>query len=225
MAKHLNVILVGPPGAGKGTQAKRLVDGYNLVHLSSGDMLRAERAAGSELGRKVTQYMDSGQLVPDELVTQVVLNRIREELTSGEKGLLLDGFQRTISQAQDLDQTLRGIGERIAAVIDLSLGDETIVERMAGRRSCPQCGRVYHAKANPPADGTHCDACGTAVVQRADDREEVVRNRLEVYRRQTQPLEDYYRQAGLLREIDAEGDIGDIQKKIEHELKRSTVDK
>lgn len=221
MASRMNVILLGPPGAGKGTQAKALVDVFDLVHLSSGDMLRAERSAGSALGQKVADYMNSGQLVPDELVTQIVFNRIREELAADAKGVLLDGFPRTLVQAEDLDAALKGISETLAAVIDLKLDDSIIIERMAGRRSCPKCGQVYHIKANPPKDGTACTACGAQVVQRDDDAEPVVRERLDVYRRQTQPLEDYYQRAGLLEEIDAGENIDSVRDQVQKTLRCS----
>jgi len=216
MSKIVNLILLGPPGAGKGTQAKRLVDSYPLVHLSSGDMLRAERAAGSELGKKVTGFMDSGKLVPDELVTEVVIERIRKELATSGKGVLLDGFPRTLNQAKDLAKAFEKMGSQIDAVIDLSLDPELIVERMSGRRSCSKCGRVYHTVANPPKNGRSCDDCGVGLIQRADDKEEVVRNRLKVYTEQTAPLEAYYRESGLLQMTDAGKDIDSVSSQIKN---------
>lgn len=212
----VNLILLGPPGAGKGTQAKRLVEKFPLVHLSSGDMLRAERAAGSALGKKVTEYMDGGKLVPDELVTEVVISRIRQELASGKHGVLLDGFPRTINQAKDLDRAFAAIGATIGAVIDLQLDPERVVDRMSGRRSCSKCGRVYHLAANPPATADVCDDCRLPLVQRADDAEAVVRKRLAVYAEQTAPLEAYYREAGTLRLIDADGEIDAVTTQIEN---------
>jgi len=213
MAK-VNLILLGPPGAGKGTQAKRLVERYPLVHLSSGDMLRAERAEGSELGKSVQSFMDSGKLVPDELVTEVVISRIRRELSENSKGVLLDGFPRTEPQAQDLAKAMEQIQEKIDAVIDLQLDSEIIVERMAGRRSCPKCGRVYHLQANPPKNDNLCDDCNVELIQRPDDKEEVVRNRIAVYQEQTAVLEEFYRRAGILQIVDASQDIDSVSESI-----------
>ncbi len=214
MPKHVNLILLGPPGAGKGTQAKRLVERYPLVHLSSGDMLRAERSAGSELGKAVQNYMDSGKLVPDELVTEVVISRIKRELSESGKGVLLDGFPRTEPQAKDLANAMEQMQEKIDAVIDLQLDSEIIVERMAGRRSCPKCGRVYHLKANPPKNDNLCDDCNVELIQRPDDKEDVVRKRISVYQEQTAPLEEFYRKAGLLYEVDAAADIDKVSEAI-----------
>ena len=205
--EKFNLILLGPPGAGKGTQAKRLAEKFPLLHLSSGDMLRAERAAKSELGKKVTSYMDGGQLVPDELVTQVVISRISQELSNGSKGVLLDGFPRTLNQAKDLDEAFLKIGAKIGAVIDLMVEPDLIVGRMTGRRSCGKCGRVYHVTSNPPKKSNLCDDCGERLVQRTDDNEEVVRKRLMVYGDQTAPLEEYYKKTGLLKEIEASREI------------------
>lgn len=218
MNKIMNLVLLGPPGAGKGTQAKRLIEQYPLVHLSSGDMLRAERAAGSELGKKVTGFMDSGSLVPDELVTAVVISRIKHELSEGKKGVLLDGFPRTLSQAKDLDTAFAQIGAKIDAVIDLQLDTDLIVDRMSGRRSCSKCGRVYHMTANPPKDGVNCDDCNEPLLQRPDDKEDVVRKRLTVYVEQTAPLEAYYRQTGVLKVVDASLEIDEVTAKIQAEL-------
>ncbi|MFA5864442.1 MAG: adenylate kinase [Phycisphaerae bacterium] len=215
MKRIVNLILLGPPGAGKGTQAKRLAEKYPLEHLSSGDMLRAERAAKSELGQKVTSFMDSGKLVPDELVTEVVISRIRQELSHGKKGVLLDGFPRTLGQAKDLEKAFSGMGAKIDAVIDLMLVSELIVDRMSGRRSCPKCGRVYHVSANPAKDGQSCDDCHVPLDQRVDDKEEVVRNRLTVYSDQTLPLEEYYKKAGLLKPVDASREIDTVWLQIE----------
>lgn len=219
MNKIINLVLLGPPGAGKGTQAKRLIEEYPLVHLSSGDMLRAEKAAGSELGKKVIGYMDSGSLVPDELVTAVVIARIKQELAAGKKGVLLDGFPRTLGQAKDLDKAFAEIGAKIDAVIDLHLDTDLIVDRMSGRRSCSKCGRVYHMTANPPKDGATCDDCQVGLVQRPDDKEEVVRKRLVVYVEQTAPLEAYYRQTGVLKMVDASLEIDEVTARIKAELK------
>jgi adenylate kinase len=215
MSGIVNLVLLGPPGAGKGTQAKMLADRFPLVHLSSGDMLRAERAAGSELGKKVISYMDGGKLVPDELVTEVVISRIGQELKSGTKGVLLDGFPRTLNQAKDLDTAFAKMGAKIHAVIDLQLDQELIVDRMSGRRSCSKCGRVYHVKSNPSKNGTTCDDCGAELIQRSDDKEDVVRKRLSVYVEQTAPLEEYYNKTGLLKLIDASCAIDQVNLQVE----------
>jgi adenylate kinase len=214
MSKKVSFILLGPPGAGKGTQAKMLVDHFPLAHLSSGDMLRAERAAKSELGLKATEYMDSGKLVPDELVMQIVISRIGLELADGKKGVLLDGFPRTINQAKELDQAFSKLGAKIGAVIDLQLDPELVVDRMSGRRSCSKCGRVYHVKANPPKKADTCDDCLVALTQRVDDKEEVVRKRLTVYVDQTAPLEEYYQKTGLLKLLDASQEISKVSEQI-----------
>jgi len=224
MSKNVNLVLLGPPGAGKGTQAKRLVENFPLVHLSSGDMLRAERAAGSELGKKVTSYMDGGKLVPDDLVTEVVISRIRHELSNGSKGVLLDGFPRTLPQARDLDAALAKSGTKIDTVIDLQMDCELVVDRMSGRRSCSKCGRVYHVKANPPKKAGVCDTCDLPLVQRVDDQEEVVRKRLTVYTEQTAPLEAYYEKAGLLKLVDASKDIDEVTAQVE-KIIRAMVEK
>ncbi len=191
-----------------------LVEKFPLVHLSSGDMLRAERAAKSELGKKATEYMDSGKLVPDELVTQIVISRIQSELADGKKGVLLDGFPRTINQAKDLDQAFVRMGAKVGAVLDLQLDPELVVDRMSGRRSCSKCGRVYHVKANPPKKTDTCDDCQVALTQRSDDKEEVVRKRLTVYVDQTAPLEEYYKKTGLLKLLDASQEISKVSEAI-----------
>ncbi len=211
--KIINLVLLGPPGAGKGTQAKRLIERYPLVHLSSGDILRAERSAGTELGQAVKEYMDAGKLVPDELVTEVVINRIKKELTEG-RGVLLDGFPRTERQAKDLDAELDKIDYKIDGVIDLDLPVELIVERMAGRRSCPQCGRVYHLQANPPEEDNLCDECKVELIQRPDDKEDVVRKRIDIYEEQTAPLREYYKNKGILYTVDASATIDEITENI-----------
>jgi len=212
----MNLVLLGPPGAGKGTQAKRLVDKYKLVHLASGDILRAERAAGSDLGRKVAGYMDAGQLVPDELVTAVMVNRIRKVLAdANNEGFLLDGFPRTVVQAQDLDQALEDAQSRLDAVLDLKVDPERIVSRLTGRRTCPSCGSVYHIDSLRPQVEGVCDRCGAQLVQRSDDSEPVVRERLTVYQQQTAPLEQYYRDRGLLKEIDGGLQIDQVSSEVQ----------
>lgn len=186
----MRVVLMGPPGAGKGTQAKRLVERFGMTHLSSGDILRAERASGSELGEKLKSYMDSGELVPDEIVVEIMAGAIAKQ--DADKGVLLDGFPRTVAQAEALDEQLERLGLALEAVLVIEADESLLVERITGRRSCPDCGRVYHIKNIPPAKEGVCDACEAELLQRDDDTEEVVRRRLSAYRSQTEPVIEYY---------------------------------
>lgn len=187
----MRVVLMGPPGAGKGTQAKRLAGTFDMVHLSSGDILRAERSSGSELGRRLTSYLDAGELVPDEIVVAVMAEAISS--LSAANGLVLDGFPRTVPQAEALDRQLDAMGRPLEAVLVIDVPDSLLLERITGRRSCPKCGRAYHVKYLSPATPGRCDDCGTELTQRADDTEQVVRERLDVYRRQTEPVIAYYK--------------------------------
>jgi len=187
------VILLGPPGAGKGTQAMRLTGAMNVPHISTGDMLREARAKGTELGKKADAYMQAGALVPDELVNGIVVEKL-----AGEDGYLLDGFPRTIAQADALEKA----GEKIDAVILIDVADDILISRITGRLSCPKCGSVYHKINMPPANEGICDRCLGPLVQRADDNETTVRQRLDAYHAQTQPLVDYYEKRGLLTRID-----------------------
>ncbi len=192
---------MGPPGAGKGTQAKRLADEFKLSHLSSGDIFRAEKASGSDLGKKLAEYMQAGQLVPDEIVVSMMAKAIAQS----KSGLLLDGFPRTVPQAQALDAQLAKANSPLDGVIVITADDGAIVERITGRRSCPKCGGVYHVKfLKPKADGQCDKGCG-ALTQRDDDKEEVVRSRLEAYYRQTEPVIVYYRGLGDLKIIEVDG--------------------
>lgn len=192
-------ILLGPPGAGKGTQAKRLAQKMNGLHLSSGDILRAEKAAGSELGRKATAYMESGALVPDELIIEMMLNKMAK---AADQSILLDGFPRTLAQAEALDVGLKKQGMKIHRVINIDVPDVEIERRMTGRRSCATCGSVYHMEFAPPKVTNHCDKDGAELVQRNDDKPEVVQTRLATYHHQTQPLVDYYNEHGLVKDVD-----------------------
>ncbi len=194
---------MGPPGAGKGTQAKRLVDQFGMRHLSSGDILRAEKASGSELGKQLAAYMNAGQLVPDETVVGVMA----KALTSGgdKAGLLLDGFPRTVPQAESLDAQLQKAGKPLDAVAVMTCDDNLIVDRITGRRSCPKCGRVYHVRSLPSKKEGICDDCGAALVQRDDDNEAVVRKRLDAYNRQTEPVIGYYRGRKGLKIVEVNG--------------------
>ncbi len=196
---------MGPPGAGKGTQAKRLFERFGMVHLSSGDIFRAEKAGGSDLGRKLAEYMGAGQLVPDDIVVEVMARAITD--SDAEAGLLLDGFPRTVPQAEALDAQLDGAGKPLDGVLVIVADDEVIVERITGRRSCPRCGRIFHAKFLRPKKDNLCDDCQgeTRLVQRADDTEEVVRERLAAYCRQTEPVIAYYRDRGEVNVIEVDG--------------------
>ena len=199
----MRVLLMGPPGAGKGTQAKRLAEKFDMVHLSSGDILRAERTSGSELGRRLKSYMDAGELVPDRVVVEIMARAISE--VPARKGLLLDGFPRTVRQARALDRQLAQLARPLDAVLVVETPDELLVERITGRRSCPSCGSVYHVKHLRPKVAGRCDKCGAELTQRADDTEEVVRERLSAYRAQTAPVIEYYVSAGGQRVVTIDG--------------------
>jgi adenylate kinase len=203
----MKLILLGPPGAGKGTQCKRIIDKYGLVHLSSGDILRAEREANSELGQKAQSYMDSGALVPDELIIDMMIGAIKK----APAGYVLDGFPRTVVQGQGLDAALENAGEKINAIVDLQVPDEPIMDRMTGRRSCPVCGAVYHiVNLKPKVDGQCDKGCGQ-LVQRKDDTPEVVSHRLKTYHEQTAAVLGYYQEKGdTILEIDANQDIDNV---------------
>ena len=209
----MNVVLLGPPGAGKGTQAKLLEDSRSLVKLSTGDMLRAAVAAGTELGRKAGDIMERGQLVPDHLVIGLIAERI-DEGKSGD-GYILDGFPRTIAQAEALDRLLKERGKKLDRVIVMGVDDDALVERIAGRFTCAYCGEGYHDIYKPPKVEGVCDRCGSAgFVRRHDDTEEVVRSRLQAYHAQTEPLIDYYTRQGKVRAVDGLADIETVRKEI-----------
>lgn len=198
----MNLIFLGPPGAGKGTQAKKTVDQYGVPQISTGDMLRAARKDGTPLGKDASTYMDAGKLVPDDLVVGIVKERIVQDDCA--TGFILDGFPRTVGQAQSLDVMLAEIGRKIDHVVDLVVDDEELVGRLTARRTCSSCGRIYHLKFNPPPSADTCE-CGNGLIQRADDNEETVRSRLEVYHSQTAPLQEYYGEKGLRRKVDGGG--------------------
>jgi adenylate kinase len=213
----MNLVLLGPPGAGKGTQAKLLEDSRSLVKLSTGDMLRAAVAAGTELGRKAGDIMERGQLVPDDLVIGLIAERM-DEGGSGE-GYILDGFPRTIAQAEALDRLLKERGKRLDRVIVMEVDDDALVERIAGRFACAFCGEGYHDIYKLPKVEGICDRCGSAgFVRRRDDNEEVVRARLQAYHAQTEPLIDYYTRQGKVRAVDGMADIATVSKEISQEL-------
>ncbi|MCD4825411.1 MAG: adenylate kinase [Phycisphaerae bacterium] len=197
----MRVVLMGPPGAGKGTQAERLVEKFGMTHLSSGDIFRAEKSSGSELGEKLAEIMARGELVPDDIVVEMMAKAI----TAVDGGLLLDGFPRTVAQAQSLDKTLDEAGSPLDAVVMITADDEAIVERITGRRSCPSTGKIYHVKYMAPKVEGICDETGEKLVQRDDDKEEVVRERLKNYKMQTEPVVAYYRDAGKVQVIEVNG--------------------
>jgi adenylate kinase len=209
----MNLVLLGPPGAGKGTQAKLLEDSRSLAKLSTGDMLRAAVAAGTELGRKAGDIMERGQLVPDELVIKLIAERMDQG--GAGQGYILDGFPRTIAQAEALDQLLKERGKKLDVVIVMAVDDEALVERIAGRFACADCGEGYHDLYKLPKVKGVCDRCGgTQFVRRKDDNEEVVRSRLKAYHAQTEPLIDYYAGQGKVRTVDGMADIVTVQKEI-----------
>jgi adenylate kinase len=201
------VVFLGPPGAGKGTQCKQLVDRYSLVHLSSGDILRRERKEGTELGQKAQAYMDRGGLVPDDLIVAMMMTEMGRARS---KGFVLDGFPRTLGQARELDKALKKTGRQVDVVLDLMVDDGRLELRVTGRRSCGQCGAAYHTSFNPPARAGRCDKCGGDLVQRPDDTPDVVRNRIQTYHDQTAPLVAYYEQNGTVRHIDGNVDIDQV---------------
>ena len=208
----MNLIIFGPPGSGKGTQSQYLVENYHVPQISTGDMLRAAVKAGSDLGVKAKFIMDSGGLVSDD----IVLGLVKERLSSIDciSGFVLDGFPRTLAQADGLIQVLDSIGKNIDHVISLDVDNAEIVNRLSGRRTCSTCGKGYHVLYDPPKSSAVCDLCGSDLIQRADDTEDTVKNRLRVYELQTAPLKSYFESKGLLRHIDGSGTIKDIQMQI-----------
>lgn len=196
----MKIIMLGAPGAGKGTQAKQIAGKYSIPHISTGDIFRANIKSGTDLGKKAKEYMDQGLLVPDELTCDLVMDRIQQD--DCKNGFVLDGFPRTIPQAEALDAALTKIGEKMDYAIDVDVPDENIVNRMSGRRACLDCGATYHIVSLPPKTEGKCDHCGSDLVLREDDKPETVQKRLTVYHDQTQPLIDYYKNQGILKSVD-----------------------
>lgn len=204
----MKIIMLGAPGAGKGTQAKMIADKYQIPHISTGDIFRANIKNGTELGQKAKTYMDQGLLVPDELVVDLVVDRVKQD--DCEKGYVLDGFPRTIPQAESLDAALAKLNETIDYAINVEVPDENIVRRMSGRRACVACGATYHIVHIPTKVEGICDRCGKELILRDDDKPETVEKRLKVYHEQTQPLIDYYTNKGSLVEVDGTKDMNEV---------------
>ena len=208
MVNSMKVIMLGAPGAGKGTQAKMIAEKYGVPHISTGDIFRANIKNGTELGKKAKEYMDQGLLVPDELTCDLVMDRIQQD--DCKNGFILDGFPRTIPQAEALTAALEKIGQKMDYAIDVDVPDENIVKRMGGRRACVGCGATYHLVYAPTKTEGICDVCGKELILRDDDKPETVQKRLNVYHEQTQPLIDYYTKAGILKTVDGTVDINDV---------------
>ena len=204
----MKIIMLGAPGAGKGTQAKMIAEKYSIPHISTGDIFRANIKNGTELGKKAKSYMDKGQLVPDELTLDLIMDRFKQD--DCKNGYVLDGFPRTIPQAEARDTALKAKGEKVDFAIDVDVPDENIVKRMGGRRACVGCGATYHVVYSPTKVEGVCDKCGEELIVRDDDKPETVLNRLEVYHNQTQPLIDYYNEQGILKSVDGTVDMKDV---------------
>lgn len=204
----MKIIMLGAPGAGKGTQAKKIAEVCHIPHISTGDIFRANIKNNTELGQKAKTYMDKGLLVPDELTCDLVVDRIQQD--DCKDGFILDGFPRTIPQADALKNALEKIGQTMDAAIDVDVPDENIVNRMSGRRACVGCGATYHIKFNPTKVADVCDVCGEKLILREDDKPETVQNRLKVYHEQTQPLIEYYNAEGILKSVDGTKNMNDV---------------
>lgn len=204
----MKIVMLGAPGAGKGTQAKMIAAKYEIPHISTGDIFRSNIKNGTELGKKAKEYMDQGLLVPDELTVDLVIDRLAQE--DCKNGYILDGFPRTIPQAEALDAALAKRSEKMDFAVNVDVPDENIVNRMSGRRACTKCGATYHVVYNPSSKGDICEACGDKLILRDDDKPETVQKRLTVYHAQTQPLIDYYQNQGILKTVDGTQDMNDV---------------
>lgn len=204
----MKIVMLGAPGAGKGTQAKMIAEKYGIPHVSTGDIFRANIKNGTELGKEAKQYMDQGKLVPDELTVKILLDRVAQD--DCKNGYVLDGFPRTIPQANVLDEALTKLGDKIDYAINVDVPDENIINRMGGRRACVACGATYHVVYNAPKTEGICDVCGKELIIRDDDQPETVKNRLNVYHEQTQPLIDFYEAKGVLKSVDGTVDMRDV---------------
>lgn len=213
----MNLVLMGPPGAGKGTQAKLLAERFGLAHLSPGDLLRQAVKEDTPLGREAKRYMDAGRLVPDDLIIDLIGRRL-EELASSGTGIVLDGFPRTLRQAEALSGLLETSGRPLDAVALLVLTEEEILRRLTGRRVCRECGASYHLIYQPPGRDGLCDECGGPLYQRSDDSEATARARLEVYGQETRPLIEWFTERGLLRNVDGQGDVQEVSRRLERTL-------
>lgn len=214
----MRLVLVGPPGAGKGTQAQFIASHLSIPKISTGDIFRANVSGGTELGKLAKEYMDRGDLVPDEITNAMVQDRLAER--DAQEGFLLDGFPRNVPQAQVLKKILDELGVKLDIVLELVVDNDEVVRRLAGRRTCRSCGKVWHVDFDPPKNDGVCDACGGELFQRDDDREETIRHRLEVYEQQTSPLISYYAEEGLLEGVDATGPVEEVTRRGMSALRR-----
>lgn len=214
----MRIILLGPPGAGKGTQATKIARSFAVPHIATGDILRNNVREGTPLGVEAKRYMDAGDLVPDDVIIKMVDSRLSEDDASA--GFLFDGFPRTVPQAEALEALLVERNAPLDVVVRLAVDTDEVVKRLTGRRTCGQCGRSFHLVFDPPAEADVCDACGGTLEQRADDREDVVLNRLDVYHRQTEPLERFYWERGLLRDVEATGTVEEVSQRVFAVLER-----
>lgn len=219
----MKIIMLGAPGAGKGSQASRIAKEYQLPHISTGDIFRANLKEETELGKRAKSFMDKGELVPDDITIAMLLDRIHKE--DCKKGYILDGFPRTIPQAEALKEALAKKDEKIDLALDVEASDELIIKRMAGRRTCPACGAIYHIVTLPPKTEGICDRCGADLIQRKDDNEETVKNRLKIYHEVTEPLISYYKKEGILEEIDGAEELDKVFEKVKRIIhERSRID-